>query len=735
MPLKFYIKDTGTVVFTEEKPFASGGEGALFQVLKPDNLNKLVAKIYHKNKRNDQKHKKTEYLIENPPEFEDISPGEEPIIWVKHILHNDKDEFVGFLMPKATGEQLEILTSPKLPRNLGKEWNRFRMGGDTALRFRLKVCYNIAAALRTIHTTGKYVLVDLKPDNILIRANGLVSVVDTDSIEVIENGEALYAATVATPEYTPAEYYKGVKPGEVLIKPSWDRFSMAVIFYRMLFGIHPFAATAKAPYNEVNSLGDKIKFGLFVHSPLLAGKFEVIPPPHNQFNNLDPELKQLFMRAFVDGFEDPEARPSAEDWGKAFVNHPLLLTNRTLPSRALNLEVVNKENWYSLALEKAMKDQNLIFVKSKIDAALTLSGSSSDRILQNASASYKKIGNKLLSVGKFVGLVSLVVTGMFILSSVVSGSSFSGLSYLLYAIFQILLFIPELILGIGGTGLLILVMLSPLLIATFNELTGNAKNNVVDIRNKFNSMIAFSNSKKKKSLEDMQYSYYNKRTKVKQRLREIRNELVVWSKIRSKKEQEFYQKNNQQILQSNREISGKIRTEKTALMQRDAQAKQLMIAEADQIKKIRLNHQQELKEDPVYSKIKGKTAEQKIATLQGNNSVFPQEELGELSMELMTLQKELREELIAVRKEYDEKHRAFIDESNENKMKIDDLVKMSINDMRNNTDIDQNLLNGSFKRLLLSIKKLESEVDEKEGELLLLNNDLAQIKEELKRVK
>ncbi len=98
------------------------------------------------------------------------------------------------------------------------------------------MCFNLSAALSQIHSYGSYVLVDIKPDNIMIRPDGLISIIDMDSTEVIANGRLIFPAQVATPEYTPPEYGKSIRNIEKdIIGETWDRFGIAVIFYRILF--------------------------------------------------------------------------------------------------------------------------------------------------------------------------------------------------------------------------------------------------------------------------------------------------------------------------------------------------------------------------------------------------------------------------------------------------------------------------------------------------------------------
>jgi serine/threonine protein kinase len=739
VPKQLYIKAINQAVIIEDRPFASGGEGELFKILSPAGLSNCVAKVFHLNKRDPEKEAKIEYLLQNPPVFEGVL-DEQPIVWVKHILHDATGDFVGFLMPKATGEKLEILTSPKLPKYLGKEWNRFKLGGDEALRLRLKVCYNLAAALRMVHATGKYVLVDLKPDNILIKNNGVVSIVDTDSIEVIENGVTLFPATVATPEYTPNEYYTGTKPGKIVIDPSWDNFSLAVIYYRMLFGVHPHAATSKAPYDNVNALGDKIKHGLFVHNTELSDQFTAVPPPHRAFASLDQDLRKLFVRTFVDGHEDPNLRPSPEEWGQTLTNTPLLLTNRPLPSKSLELNKINESNWFVLALEKAMLDQNLSLPSLPAPKAATpVINYSLGAILKDAAANYKKVGRVLGQLFKYTGLVLGLVFALFLIATVLSGSPLGDVSSAVVSVLELAIFIPNLILDIGGVGLVFLLLLLPFFTASFPKFSFFIRNKIQEARKNLIGRFSFTEGQKQKSLEELQYTLYNQRTKVKQRLREIRNELIVWSKVKVDKEKDFFKKNTTNILASNRAISSQLGNEKRGIQAQDDKAKRLMQAEANALKQAQLDHAKKLRNDPVYASLSGKTAAQKIAFL--NQSLTAQNasntpngslDIPIVIQELKQLEINLKEELQEIKETYDDEHAFLLGDTSAYKIKIDDLVNESVDTMRIKTQMDSNLMDTSFKKLLKSIQKLQIEIQDKEGELSEINEEIKELKGELK---
>jgi serine/threonine protein kinase len=331
--MKVRHTSTHKILILETTPFAQGGEGSLYKVLAPIAYQHLVAKIYHSNKRTKQRQHKLRYLIENPPVFENKAQ-QQLISWPIGLLEKGQN-FIGFLMPRVEGELLEVLATAKLPKYLSKKWQRFKLGTNGALELRQKVCFNIAVALYHIHQTGHYVMVDLKPDNILIQPNGLISLVDMDSIEIVEGNQMLFPAAMATPEFAPPEFHVLRRSSEAL-PISWDAFSMAIIFYKILLGIHPFAATSQGVYETATGLGEKLKHGLYVHNNKQQACFLVIPSLHQAFYKMPSVLQYLFNLCFVHGIAKPEARPSAEDWC-------LVFGEEKMPDRQISYQLEAKE--------------------------------------------------------------------------------------------------------------------------------------------------------------------------------------------------------------------------------------------------------------------------------------------------------------------------------------------------------------------------------------------------------
>lgn len=307
--LHFYTKYSKEKIKISDKPFASGGEGAIYAIASPRSYSHLVAKMYYPEKRTPEREAKMLYLMQNPPiTFQkDQAPS---IGWVQDLVYKDK-RFIGILLIKIEGKKLTKLTLSKLPRRADKAWQRFAFQQADALKLRLRTCFNLAVVIHQIHESGQYVLVDLKPDNILMQPNGLLAVVDMDSVEVVKDGVPIFSAPVATPEYTPPEHYAGPR---TVIEESWDYFSLGVIFYQLLFGLHPFAASCKPPYDNLVSIHNKIEQDLYVHHSQKQAFFKVIPPPHQQFYKIPKKIQELFQYCFEHGAKEPLSRPSPADW-------------------------------------------------------------------------------------------------------------------------------------------------------------------------------------------------------------------------------------------------------------------------------------------------------------------------------------------------------------------------------------------------------------------------------------
>ena len=157
---------------------------------------------------------------------------------------------------------------------------------------RLILCSNIAKAVNALHATGHYVIGDLKPENIRVKPNGLVSILDLDSCQISDGGQIRFQSKMNTPKYNPPD--KIIEHKEL----SWDLFIIGIIFYEILFGCHPGQGTLQPHLNDQYTTPDlKLRNGYFPFGS--KGQFfDVIATPHYDFKNLADGVQKIIYSLF-----------------------------------------------------------------------------------------------------------------------------------------------------------------------------------------------------------------------------------------------------------------------------------------------------------------------------------------------------------------------------------------------------------------------------------------------------
>jgi serine/threonine protein kinase len=320
MPKNFTLQN-GATLSVADSPLGEGGEGAVYEILSPANYRNSVAKILYPDKRTNERRYKVRYMVDNPPANIQDGNGHNFLIWPQQILLENND-FVGFIMPKAEGIDLEELCRVKLKPELGSEWQKFYRDNSDSMILRLILCSNIAKAVNALHASGHYVIGDLKPENIRVKSNGLVSILDLDSCQISDGGQIRFQSKMNTPKYNPPETIIEYK------ELSWDLFIIGIIFYEILCGIHPFIGTTRAPYENLNTPEQKIQAGLFPFGSK-SNYFEVIAIPHYNFKNLPDRVQKLFLRCFDQGIINPAIRPNTTDWLNNLTAKPKIVYFKT----------------------------------------------------------------------------------------------------------------------------------------------------------------------------------------------------------------------------------------------------------------------------------------------------------------------------------------------------------------------------------------------------------------------
>ncbi|MFC5284350.1 protein kinase domain-containing protein [Pedobacter alpinus] len=325
MPKNFNLQSGSTLSIADiplDNGNATGGEGAVYEILSPPNYRNSVAKILYPEKRTNERRYKVRYMVDNPPANIQDGNGHNFLIWPQQILL-DNNDFVGFIMPKAEGIDLEELCRVKLKPELGSEWQKFYRDNSDSMILRLILCSNIAKAVNALHATGHYVIGDLKPENIRVKSNGLVSILDLDSCQISDGGQIRFQSKMNTTKYNPPD--RVVEHKEL----SWDLFILGIIFYEILFGCHPGQGTLQPHLNNQFTTPElKLRNGYFPFGSN-GHFFDVIATPHNDFKNLPYSVQKLFLRCFDQGITNPAIRPNTTDWLNNLTAKPKIVYFKT----------------------------------------------------------------------------------------------------------------------------------------------------------------------------------------------------------------------------------------------------------------------------------------------------------------------------------------------------------------------------------------------------------------------
>ena len=324
---KFYIKNSNgsyDIIVTSEI-LGVGGFGSVYGIKSPVRYTDCCIKTYKDRKKLELD--RLEYMIQNPP-ANIINSNRFRICWPMAIVYDNHYQPTGFIMPKSfsNSRDLNILRFCTVGKHIHDRfkksedrpwWYKYERDTDEGLINRMKILCNYSIAINTLHQTGNYVLIDIKPENIHATSDGKISILDTDSIQITKNGNLLFGGPAATAEYFP-------RHGEILknnnqpMDVDCDRFAMSVMFYMILIGPHPYNSLIKLPPydNNYETIRQSIDAGLYAHGPKMNSYLKYPNPnPHKIFSRLSKDMQRLFMQAFSDNLN----KPSAEDWAKCFI--------------------------------------------------------------------------------------------------------------------------------------------------------------------------------------------------------------------------------------------------------------------------------------------------------------------------------------------------------------------------------------------------------------------------------
>jgi DNA-binding helix-hairpin-helix protein with protein kinase domain len=341
-----YKNQLGKAINVDKNHLASKGQASIHKVFGE----KKVAKLYHSLNYNKSNllNEKLLFMIKNLP-FNNSTNTQikTSIVWPLEVIYKNNN-FVGFTMPYMenyeTLSELTILNRVDNEKKISKKFAKEK--NDKFLYERLSICYNLASVLEVIHQLNKYVIIDLKPDNILIDINGNIALIDIDSIQVKGNNK-IYHADAHTPDYAPPEHHNKIVDFKTnQIEPTWDYFVFALIAYQVIFQIPAFMGTVSG-HTEIT---EHIKKQYFPNGQY-AYRFSNVAPPHNDFEKLSKKLKNAFINTFEGKVND---RINFKIWKRYFLNEIELLSSsnkkKNSPTYKSNNNIILKIFKYAIAI-------------------------------------------------------------------------------------------------------------------------------------------------------------------------------------------------------------------------------------------------------------------------------------------------------------------------------------------------------------------------------------------------
>ena len=310
----------------------SGGEGTIYSTDIPN----VVAKIYKPGKLDKAKYEKLKLMMTKNINCEGVCF---PIA----MLYNSKDEFVGFLMNKAQGKELQkCLFIPPLLKKYFPDWKK----KDT-----VQLCITILKKIKYLHDRN-IILGDINPNNILVVSTTEVYFVDTDSYQI--EG---YPCPVGTINYTAPEIQR--KRFDTFLRTMGnEQFAVAtLLFMIMLPGKPPYSL--QGGENQI----DNILNGDFAYA---SGERTNGKAPEGAWryiwSHLPRYLKDDFYETFrKGGLQSTETtRFSDDDWIRKFEHYAELLSDEN--GKFLSNDSMSAE----LFPTRHKKDVNATYIKCKL---------------------------------------------------------------------------------------------------------------------------------------------------------------------------------------------------------------------------------------------------------------------------------------------------------------------------------------------------------------------------------
>lgn len=255
---------TGMVLLRSE--IAAGGEGTIYATQHHD----VVCKIYHAEKLTHARREKLDLMLSRDVQVKGVC-------WPTDLASTSTGEFVGYMMPKASGKTLRttVFGKPLLQRNF-PSWTREQL---------TQLAITILRAVERLHRLNVFVG-DINPLNILVQDEHTICLVDIDSVQV-----GGFPCPVGTETYTPPER-QGKAYTDFLRTERDELFAVTTLLFQILFpGNAPYSSQGGGEVAE-NIRNMRFAYGRDAEGRPPVGAWQFI------WSHLHPALKDDFTKVF-----------------------------------------------------------------------------------------------------------------------------------------------------------------------------------------------------------------------------------------------------------------------------------------------------------------------------------------------------------------------------------------------------------------------------------------------------
>jgi hypothetical protein len=280
----------------------SGGEGSVYLT-----DTGLACKAYAASRLTTTARDKIEKMVNHPIDH----PG---ICWPRASAHDGRGAFVGYLMRRAEGKELQksVFLKPTLTR-LFPAWTRREL---------VSLAETVLTSIHALHVRN-VLLGDINPLNILVCDERSVFLVDTDSYQIED-----YPCPVGTAVFLPPELM-GADLSRVLRTPAHEAFAVATLVFMILI-------PGKPPYSHCGGEDPRANV-LTRHFPYCLGDRPSQGVPSGLWRFIWSHFPRFLKEKFHAVFSGGE-RPSSAEWVDLMVRYRDLLdrghaTNELFPSQ------------------------------------------------------------------------------------------------------------------------------------------------------------------------------------------------------------------------------------------------------------------------------------------------------------------------------------------------------------------------------------------------------------------